>query len=424
MVPQTASDPLIGHDLADYHIDQLLGEGGMGKVYLAHHHGLDRFVALKILRPEQARKDPDYLFRFKEEGRIAAKLVHSNIVTIHALGDAVSPVDGQTLNYLEMEYVAGQSLEHLIEREPQAKLSAVMAAGTALRIAEGLGHAHDEGIIHRDVKPENVLMSLENVPKIADFGLCKRIEMAGTTSAGGLAGTPAFMAPELFAHAPPCPTSDVYSLGVSLFRMLAGKLPFVAENLRSLIQRITTETPVSLRSIRPDIPLELAECVAVLMDRTSTNRPGNGREAAAYLRAIVGKARDLTALIQEAFAHDSRARWRREGEQYLIDIQLPHGRKQIVCVEELAGDRAESLVRVSSRCGAARSDLYEHALKLNGEMSHGGVALRKIDGEWWFDVGDSYPRMTVDAEEIRHSVHEVASRADSLEKLLSTRDQY
>ena len=420
--PVRPSDPLIGQDLADYHIDQYLGHGAMGTVYLAHHHGLDRFVALKILRPDRAETDRDYLRRFREEGRVAAKLVHSHIVTVHALGDAPSPVDGRPLHYLEMEYVAGQSLEHFIDREARSQLSPVLAAGTAQRIAEGLGHAHDEGIVHRDVKPENVLMSLENVPKIADFGLCKRIEVAAEGGARSLTGTPAYMAPELYRGEPATPASDVYALGVSLYRMLAGKLPFAADHIGALIHAIAFDTPVPLRDLRDDIPLELAECVAALMDKSPANRPANGRAAAAYLRALVGKARDLQTLIRDAFAHDSRVKWTGTGSHYQVDVALPRGRKQRVFVDELAGERAEALLRISSRCGIARPDLYELALRLNGEMEHGGVSLREVEGALWFEVTDTYPRMTVDAEEIRHSAHEVAARADSLELLLSEVD--
>lgn len=420
--PVRRPDPLIGLDLADYHIDQYLGHGAMGTVYLAHHHGLDRFVALKILSTDRAETDPDYLRRFREEGRVAAKLVHSHIVTVHALGDAPSPVDGRLLHYLEMEYVAGQSLEHFIHREAQSRLSPVLAAGTAQRIAEGLGHAHDEGIVHRDVKPENVLMSLENVPKIADFGLCKRIEVAAAGGSRSLTGTPAFMAPELFRGEPATPASDVYALGVSLYRMLSGKLPFTADHIGALIQAISFDTPASLRDLRDDIPLELAECIATLMDRSPGNRPPNGREAASYLRALVGKSRDLRELIRDAFAHDSRVTWSGGGGHYRVEVSLPRGRRQGVTIEELSGARAEALLRISSRCGVARPDLYELALRLNGEMEHGGVSLREIEGRLWFEVTDTYPRMTVDAEEIRHSAHEVAARADSLELLLSEMD--
>ncbi len=160
-------DALIGRRLHVYQCETLLGRGGMGRVYLAYHCDLHRKCALKILSPRSAADDVDYTKRFMLEGRSAAALVHPNIVTTHAIGKS------EGYHFLEMEFVAGRSLQQLIQDE--GRLTPVRATALAARIAEGLSAAHTERIIHRDLKPDNVLLTHHGIPKIADFGLAKRI---------------------------------------------------------------------------------------------------------------------------------------------------------------------------------------------------------------------------------------------------------
>src|SRR6185436_2755528 len=198
-------DPLIGTDLDIYRIDALLGRGGMGLVYLAHHRDLQRPCALKVLQPELAAEDQDYVDRFVNEGRAAAALVHPNVITVHAVGQE------RGLYFLEMEFVPGRSLRQLIEDEQ--RLSPLRATALAARSADGLAEAHRIHIIHRDLKPDNVLLTLQGVPKLADFGLAKRVRRNGEgTVPEGLCDTPHFMAHELFQRPPAGPATDVYAL--------------------------------------------------------------------------------------------------------------------------------------------------------------------------------------------------------------------
>jgi serine/threonine-protein kinase len=413
--PLPEHDPLIGTDIDVYRVDAPLGRGGMGLVYLAHHRDLHRPCALKVLQPELALEDRDYVDRFLNEGRAAAALVHPNVITIHAVGEE------RGLYFLEMEFVPGRSLRKLIQDEQ--RLSPLRATALAARIADGLAEAHRVNIIHRDLKPDNVLLTLQGVPKLADFGLAKRLH---PTAAGavpeGLCGTPHFMAPELFQGAPAGPATDVYALGVTYYLMLTGRPPFPGETLGIVMGSTLHEPLPNIRRIVPAISLEMAECLNLMLDKNPANRPADGIRAAQLLQAILGQSRDIDTLLTEAFADDSRVNWERDGNRHRITVQLAGARQQVVYAESSNHAAAERLLLIYSTCCDAQKAYYEQALRLNSMMSHGSVAIREIDGRPKFVVVDTYPRATVDSEEVRRSIHEVASRADSIEKLLTGLD--
>jgi serine/threonine-protein kinase len=411
------ADPLVGTDLDIYRIDALLGRGGMGRVYLAHHRDLERPCALKILPPELAEQDVDYVARFENEGKNAARLVHPNIITIHAVGKE------RGFHFLEMEFVPGRSLRQLIEDEQ--RLSPLRATALAARVADGLAEAHRAGIIHRDLKPDNVLMTLQGVPKLADFGLAKRVARDGEVNLpDGLCGTPQFMAPELFEGAEAGPATDVYALGVSYFLMLTGRCPYTGDTLNRLMTCLANDPLPNVRRIVPDVSLEMAECLNLMLDKSPANRPPDAIKAAQLLQAILGQSRDLDMLLAEAFRDDPRVAWSREaGQRFRLTVHLPGARRQTVYIEPSAHGSAERLLLIYSTCCAAQPAYYEAALRLNSEMPHGSVAIREMEGQLKFVVIDTYPRSTVDAEEIRRSTHEVASRADAIEKLLTGLDR-
>ena len=299
------------------------------------------------------------------------------------------------------------------------------ATTLALGIANGLAAAHRQGIIHRDLKPDNVLLTHHGIPKISDFGLAKRLhgnvvkEMPGV-----LAGTPHFMAPELFAGEEVTPASDVYALGVCLYYMLTGRLPYPRRELSDLITAVTTTKPPSLRKLRPELPLELCECLSVLMEKSPRNRPQNGIEAAQLIRAILGQTRDLNSLLHEAFDHERDVKWKQEGEQYEVDVKLPDNRNQRVYITHSEHKFHERLLQIYSVCCPAEDHYFPAALRLNAMLSHGALALKEIDGEEHFVISNAYPRSTVDGEEIRRSVLEIASHADAVELLLTGKDDH
>ena len=362
-----------------------------------------------------AASEPAYVARFLDEGRAAAALNHPNIVTVHAIGEE------RGYYFLEMEFVAGRSLRELVEDEgPQPP---IRATALALRIAEGLAAAHTDGILHRDLKPDNVMLTHHGVPKITDFGLAKRVVVsAQADQVQEFVGTPSFMAPELFEHHPATPASDVYALGICYFYLLTGDVPYKNENLDDLIQNILHDPLPSFRSNGLSIPMELAECATMLLSKAPDNRPRSGIEAVQLLQAVLGQTEDIESLLQKAFLNHSEIRWNREGHRYRIHLTFSNGRKQTVFIESSEHAAADRLLKISSVCCPALSVYFEPALRLNSEILHGALAIAEMDHEAVFVMIDNYPLATVDPEEIRRSVLEVAHRADAIEKLLTGLD--
>lgn len=407
-------DELVGTDFERYHIETKLGQGGMGTVFLARHRELGRSCALKILSPSLLARDAEYLHRFRTEGRNAAALVHPNIVTVHDIGEHLGT------HFLEMEFVPGRSLQRIVEEQP---LMPLRGASLALGIANGLAAAHRSGIIHRDLKPDNVMLTHNGIPKLGDFGLAKRLQ--GNTFKelpGTLAGTPHFMAPELFAGREATTASDVYALGVTLYFMLTGRRPFERQTMNELIAAVTHESAPDIRSLVRDIPLELGECVGLMMEKSPGNRPRDGIEAVQLLLAILGQTRDLESLMHEAFDNEPHVEWKRNGNRYEASVLLRDGRRQKVLIENSHHGVHDRLLQIYSLCCPAEEHYYGEALRLNAAISHGAIAIREVDGCSYFVTVNAYPRGTVDAEEIRRSVLEIALHADTVERLLTGDD--
>ena len=411
--PYSDIESLVGQTLEIYRIESLLGRGGMGWVFLGRHLQLNRSCAVKVLSPELVASDPDYLDRFCTEGQAAASIVHPNVVTVHAIGQS------NGMNYLEMEFVPGRTLQSEISRGP---LLIPRATSLALGIANGLAAAHRLGVIHRDLKPDNVLLTHHGIPKISDFGLAKRLHGNVFEMPGTLAGTPHFMAPELFGGAEATFASDIYALGVCFYYMLAGKPPFPRRKMTDLISAVTSEKAPSIREIRPDLPLELCECLGLMMDKNPGNRPRDGIEAAQLLQAVLGQTRDLESLMHEAFDHTPNVKWSRDGWRYHIEVALPDNRKQTVFITHSDHSYHERLLQIFSICCPAEDHYFPAALRLNSQIAHGALALRDVDDEEQFVITCSYPRSTVDGEEIRRSVLEIAAHSDAVELLLTGKD--
>lgn len=406
---------LVGRDLGIYRCESLVGRGGMGWVFLARHRHLHRHCALKILAPRLLAQASDYLNRFQNEGRAAAALVHPNIVTTHAIGCE------DPYHFLEMEFIPGRSLQDLIDAGPLSPLKATVLSA---QIAAGIAVAHRHGILHRDVKPDNVLLTHTGVPKIGDFGLAKRIATRHAADRPDeLAGTPNFMAPELFAGHTATPAADVYSLGVCYFLMLTGRLPFVRPRLTDLIAAVSTDELPNVRELRPEVSLEMAECVSLLMSRAPGQRPRDGTEAMQLLQAVLGQIRDLETLVAEALDAEDTIERERTRAGYRLCVNLPDGRRQAVYLEE-TGCGFDCAVSIYSVCSPLQEEFLETALRLNATVCHGALAIRDLDDGPHFVMANTYPRATVDPEEIRRSVLEIATHSDAIERRLTTGDAY
>jgi serine/threonine protein kinase len=269
-VPEADVDPLLDSlEKAigfQYRIERLLGRGGMGAVYLAHELALDRDVAIKVLPPEQA-STPFMRERFRREARTAARLSHPHIVPLHTFGE----VSG--LVYFVMGYIGGESLASRLKH--QGALESEEARRILVAMCDGLDYAHRQGIVHRDIKPDNILIDgASGAPLLTDFGIAKPpLAEAQLTTTGQLIGTPHYMSPEQAQGRPDVDArSDLYSLGIVAYEMLSGSRPFDADSpLDALTQRLTRE-PKPLGSLRSEIPSDLALAVDRCLQRDPSKR--------------------------------------------------------------------------------------------------------------------------------------------------------
>ncbi len=239
-----------------------VGGGGMGEVYLAHHEALDRDMALKVLG-RQYINDKQFVERFKREAKSAAKLNHPNIVQVYDAGEGL--FEGQKVSYIAMEYVPGGTLKDLVLQQ-EGSLPPRMAVELTLQVAKALEAAHRGGVIHRDIKPQNILLSESGEAKVADFGIARAAASSTTlTQAGGILGTPHYISPEQVMGEPASFRSDLYSLGVVLYEMITAELPHDAETPVGIAMKHVNEPLHSPRDVNPEVPDRInAVCVRLL----------------------------------------------------------------------------------------------------------------------------------------------------------------
>ncbi|MDP9478625.1 MAG: protein kinase, partial [Actinomycetota bacterium] len=265
-----------------YRLLGLLGRGGMGEVYLARDEVLDRDVAVKVLA-EQYSHDGEAVERFRREAKSAAALSHPHIVPVYDLGETV---DGT--HYIVMEYVPGGTLKERILRE--GPLDAGTAARISLQVAAALGAAHDAGVIHRDVKPENILFAGSGEAKVTDFGIARAASSPRLTQTGFALGTADYMSPEQAMGDPVGPASDLYSLGVVLYQMLTGERPFEADSPLATAVKHVNEPPPKLRRPGegdPAFPGGMDALVGKLLAKDPADRHGSASELMADLERVM-----------------------------------------------------------------------------------------------------------------------------------------
>jgi eukaryotic-like serine/threonine-protein kinase len=264
-----------------FELEELVGTGGMSTVFRARDRQLDRRVALKILH-ERYAEDPEYLERFRREARAVARLSHPNIVTVIDRGD-----DGGR-QYIVFEHVEGENLKELVTRT--GRMSPRRALELVIPVADGLAFAHEHGLVHRDVKPQNVLLSSEGEVKVTDFGIARSLDVEhGVTQTGTVLGTSEYLAPEQASGGPVSPATDEYSLGVVLWELLTGEVPFTGENFVAVALRHVNEPPPRLRERRPDLPPRLAAAVERMLAKDPARRFPSMAALAAELRACLAE---------------------------------------------------------------------------------------------------------------------------------------
>jgi predicted ATPase len=404
-----------------YRLDARIGQGGMGEVFRAFDTRLNRTVAIKVMRNTEAAEQAG---RFLREARAASALNHPNIVIIHEIGGTAE--GGQ---YIVQEFIAGATLRSLLGQP--LPLARVLEIGR--QMATALGAAHAAGIVHRDVKPENIMIRADGFVKVLDFGLARvtpsQAETLSTqtnfdTTEGMLLGTPAYLSPEQASGRPAGPEADIFALGVVLYEMLAGRRPFAAPSSLGLIAAILGEQPLPLARINPDVPRALSDLVESMLAKAPDQRPSapaverhlaavGTPDALALAAALTASERitvgrdDQRAQLRRAF---SRAR---EGRSGIVAVTGEPGIGKTSLVEdfvtELAGAGERAIV-ARGRCSEslAGAEAYLPVLEALDSMLHRGAGpsldsmIKAIAPTWYVQLATHSSESSV-AGEVREA---------------------
>lgn len=264
-----------------YQIVSELGRGSMGVVYQAHDPQINRLVALKVLREDRVTSE-DYLQRFLKEATAIGRLSHPGIVTVYDVGQDHGTV------YIAMEFLEGEPLDQFASNR---KLSLRNIVKIGVQVAQALHYAHEKGIVHRDIKPPNIIYTGEETIKVTDFGIAHIDDPDGQqiTRAGEILGTPVYMAPEQVMGQPVDGRSDLYSLGVILYELTTGKRPFQGENLTAVFRAITQDDPIPPEKLNPDVPSAISKLILKTMAKRPEDRFTSGRDLADHLDSCLNK---------------------------------------------------------------------------------------------------------------------------------------
>ena len=257
---------LSGTMLGPYHLLDIIGKGGMATVYRAHQASMDRDVAIKVMSLDLA-DEPEFATRFKHEAQIIARLQHPHIVPVYDFG-----TESRRLTFLVMRLLPGGSLGDELRK---GGLSTERVIELTRQIASALDYAHQRGVIHRDLKPTNVLLDEQGNAYLTDFGIAKMIggsTITGVTSPGSVMGTPTYMAPEQWRSEPVDARTDVYALGVIVYQMLLGQVPFSSETPHGLMYQHLDSEPPSPRTIKPGLPMGIEPVIRKALAKSPNER--------------------------------------------------------------------------------------------------------------------------------------------------------
>src|SRR5437588_5216068 len=273
-----------------YRLEGRLGFGGMSTVNLATDLRLERQVAVKLLA-EHLADDPAFVSRFQREAQAAARLVHPNIVQVFDSGE-----DSRTAQYfIVMEYIEGSSCAEILRDDGWVEVEEALSI--IEQACEGLHYAHRNGVVHRDVKPGNLLRAREGEVKLADFGIAKATEQSSITQVGSVLGTAAYLAPEQARGEDAGPSADLYALGVVTYQLISGRLPYEATSLTELALKQQQETPATLDTLVAAVTPALADAVAIALALDPGNRYDSAREMG---RALADGARGIPPAVGHA----------------------------------------------------------------------------------------------------------------------------
>ncbi len=363
---------MVGKTVAGrYELEEVVGHGGMSSVYRAHDSLLERYVALKVLH-EQYNEDEDFVERFKREARSVAQLQHPNIVTVIDRGEE----EGR--QYIVFEFIDGENLKEFVVRK--GRLDLREALEIAVEIARALAFAHEHGLIHRDVKPQNVLLNGDGRAKVTDFGIARSLDVEhGVTQTGTVLGTSNYIAPEQASGQQVDVHTDVYSLGVVLYELLTGEVPFPGESFVAVAMKHVHEPPPNVLDVRGDVPLRVASAIDRALEKDPTERFPTMDAFAAELEACLaeldrGEAGDATVVIPAA----TRPRRRKPAARLPLFIGLLGALAIAAIVVGLLtlGDRGNT-VAVGARIAIAGVGAYD---PYGDGTEHDAAAINATDG--------------------------------------------
>lgn len=262
-----------------FRIEKIIGRGGNGNVYRGIDMATGQLVAIKVLKNDALQDDPTLLTRFLQEAEMLRQLNHPNIVKI------IANFDMGDEHYLVMDYIEGGSLREMLAKTPQLPVDQVLQIG--LDVADALTRAHRLKIVHRDIKPSNILLKKDGSPCLTDFGVARMIESGVITRTNDLIGTSAYLSPEVLTGEAADPRSDIWSFGVVLYEMLAGRRPFEEEQQVAVLVSILNKPVPDLKKLRPDTPSELVTLIDYMLEKDREKRISSVRFVGAELEAII-----------------------------------------------------------------------------------------------------------------------------------------
>ena len=278
-----------------YRIYERIGIGGMASVYRAQDTHLGREVAIKIIH-ESLSGDEVFLNQFRNEAHAAANLNHPNIVAVYDIGD------WEGRYFMVMEYVEGQTLKEIIlsYKDKDENMAVERMLGIAIQICKGMGYAHRSGLVHCDMKPQNILVTSDDRAKITDFGISRAVSEATRTGSDVVWGTPQYFSPEQAAGDPPSPASDVYSIGIMMFEMLGNTLPFKGDSPTAIALKHLQAPPPHIRSINKKVPPQMAQIVHKVLAKEPAGRYRTAGQLERILETYLKQSQDATSPFLES----------------------------------------------------------------------------------------------------------------------------
>jgi serine/threonine protein kinase len=384
--------------LGKYEIVSELGRGGMGVVYKARDPLINRLVALKTLTGNLIER-PDLLERFLQEARSAGTLQHPNIVIIYELGEE------HDAPYIAMEYIDGLTLEAIIER--QATLTLAVKLGHIVQVSEGLQYAHEHGVIHRDIKPGNIMVNSSGVAKVVDFGIA-RVMDTSMTQVNSVLGSRAYMAPELYRGERADAGTDIWALGVTLFELLTHQKPFQAETEAGIMFNVLKDDPPHLRDLCPDCPKDLENVVKRMLEKSDSARFQNMGEVVRDLRPIWKQSQNET--VQRLLLG---ARTFIETRDFLRAQEILRNALQVevtnVSVKRLLDEVSKEILQLE---GLPR--LQEHLSRGRTQLQAGNPPEARREVEKALEIDSRHEG----ARSLLGDIEEAAKRAETLRQLL------